>query len=290
MRCCAPSWRSRSSVAGARVAQLDDPNARRAQIRELRQHLGLEPLVLDRQTRRPADLLLQARAIDGRGVVDDDRDRPALPHDRRQRAALPGHGRAPSASRCVDESLRTRKPVDDIERGITQDAGQRLAQLPRGRRLAELVREPGNRGACAPRPDDLAGQAEGERDQRERAREEDRRERRPCRTLERAFAATRRHTRPPRRRRARRAVAATTARAAPFRSRCAIASTRWRRAAVRCRAPRSASPFRAPVPHPGRRARGTRSRGSSASSRRPGTDHGTVRARRSRSRSGRTRR
>ena len=197
-----------------------------------------------------ADLPLQARAIDGRRVVDDDRDRPALSQDRRQRAALPGHGRA-------RERVPTRRRI-----AASAEASRRhRARDPRGRGPASREACPGG-GAS---PSSIASRATAARVRRvrttsqvrpsasrpapsERARKIDENVV-PCRTLDarsqqrdgiRGLRGADEHGGQ---------LAAATARAAPFRSRRAIASTRRRRAAARCRAPRSASPFRAPVPH-----------------------------------------
>ncbi len=45
-----------------RVARLDDPGTRGAQVLELGEHLGSEPLVVDRQPRGRADLALELAA------------------------------------------------------------------------------------------------------------------------------------------------------------------------------------------------------------------------------------
>ena len=73
------------------IAGLDDASPRRAQVLQLGEHLGLEALVLDGEPCGRADLARELAAVEKRGVVDDDRDRLAIPRDLRYRS--PGRGR-----------------------------------------------------------------------------------------------------------------------------------------------------------------------------------------------------
>ena len=65
------------------ISGLDDARARFAEVVELRQHLGLEALILEREPNGGAGLQLE---VDGRRMVCDEGDSPAVPSKRRDRA------------------------------------------------------------------------------------------------------------------------------------------------------------------------------------------------------------
>ena len=99
-------------AAARRVAGLDDPRTRRAQVLELGEHLGAEPLVVDRE--RAAAPISRSRSCApgaprrgsrarGLAVADDRRRRPP-----RRSAARPAGPR-------VDVPLRDRQPIGDFE-------------------------------------------------------------------------------------------------------------------------------------------------------------------------------
>ena len=158
------------------ISTLDDADARRAQIFELRKHLGLQLLVLDGEPCAAADLPLQGRSVDERGVVGDDREQSPRVQDRRRRADIIGDRLPPGLAVAVDEAPGPRDPIGDVEIRISDCSRERFAQPSPRRRFTELGGEPCNCRARVARAHDLADEADRQQHQRERAREEQERE------------------------------------------------------------------------------------------------------------------
>ena len=113
------------------VAGLDDASARLAQIVDVRTELGVEPLVLERQSCRRRDRLQELRRVAERRIVHERRDAAPVPLDH---ASPPGCF-PPTAARTAALSGRrspgTRRPST---RGATSDrrarGGERRGALP----------------------------------------------------------------------------------------------------------------------------------------------------------------
>ena len=144
---------------------------------ELRQHLGLEPLVLDRKPRSGADLPRKLLCGEVATRVTDERDLPSVPNDRSDDAPLPRGRWRNGVSGRVDEASRSVERVRHLDIGVAEACRQRCAERPRCRRRAEVFGE-----ACDGRPgpqDDVHTPAQGARKRRHRCRpgEEEGRER-----------------------------------------------------------------------------------------------------------------
>ena len=159
------------------VSCLDDPGARSLQVVELRQHLGLEPLVLDRKPRPGADLPRKLLCGEVATRVTDQRDLPSVTNDRSDDAPLPPARWRNGVPSAVDEAPRPVERVRHLDIGVAEACRQRGAKRSRCRRLSEIVGEPCNGRAGS--PNDVCTPAEGARERRRRCRpgEEERGER-----------------------------------------------------------------------------------------------------------------
>ena len=149
---------------------------------ELGEDLGAQPLVVDGESSRGADLSFQVAVAADRAVVDDCCHQLAVPHD---------GGRGPPSlitwfhlpARRVDEPLGTVEPVSDFDVLVAQRATEGGAERSRRRCSAEVVNEAAN-GPRGPIPaPGIEAHARREDDERAAADEEQARERLPPRIL-----------------------------------------------------------------------------------------------------------
>ena len=154
------------------VARLDDPRARGAEVVELGEHLGAEPLVLEREPDGRAELPLELRA---RRRVRDDGDAPAVADERRQPSARRRRGLVDRPAKRVAVPPRGRKPVRDPEGRIAERLGERGFDRAGRRRLAEVGDDPGDRATLDASADERPAEPGGERDHGRAAEREDRR-------------------------------------------------------------------------------------------------------------------
>jgi hypothetical protein len=126
------------------VAGADDPGARLAKLVELGSELGLEPCVLEGQSCGGTGGLEERRLVDEVELVDDDGEPVA---DVRGVPSLAGRQVEPLAL-LVDPGLAIGKPEADLERGVADGTGERVAHLPR-LHVIELHDEVAHVGASA---------------------------------------------------------------------------------------------------------------------------------------------
>jgi len=152
------------------VAGLDDADAGGSQLVELRERLGLQPLVLQRKPDSGADLALQVgQCCD----VGDDRDLAVVTDQRGDRTPGPGDGLGNRLTVRLHISLGVGQPVGDLEFGIADGLGEGRLQGPGWGRLAEAGGDPGDGAALDPGADHHPHQPGGEQDDRGAAQEED---------------------------------------------------------------------------------------------------------------------
>ena len=126
----------------------DDARPRAAQLPELGEHLRAQRLVLDRQPRGRAEQAVELAIGEHGGVVDDDREQATAAGDAR-RGSRRLHA---DRSVGVDEASDGRDPVQDLDGRVAQRHGERVPELARRRRRAEVGGElcdAGARGARA---------------------------------------------------------------------------------------------------------------------------------------------
>src|SRR5262249_18624519 len=96
----------------------------------LRPELGLETLVIERERHRRGDAVDELRLLLAQRVVMDERADPAslqLDHRRRAAGALLWQVEAPAVT--VDETRAAVDPVGELERGVAECVGDRLAEV-----------------------------------------------------------------------------------------------------------------------------------------------------------------
>ena len=143
------------------VAGVHQAPARFGQLIELQADLGLEARVCGRQSRCPGQRIRQTRVVQHRRVVHQHRDRLAVLVDTGDLADRPLRRQRKRPSHRVD--VASIEPVADLEGGIAERLGERVAQGA-GARLAEIDDEVGD---LRPRPR-LDDESDQERD-RQRA-------------------------------------------------------------------------------------------------------------------------
>ena len=145
------------------VCRPDDARPRIAYRRQARQHLGPEALVLDRETCRRADPILEIGPVEERRIGRDDGDRGAAPRDRRHCPPRSGPGRRRRSALLVHERHRVRQPVMNREDRVSERVGQGPLQASRWRRLRQLARQPVDGAPGASKPEDAPRRAHCER-------------------------------------------------------------------------------------------------------------------------------
>ncbi len=141
------------------VGGFDDPRPRCAHLVDGGPQLRLEPLVLQRHSRRSTRRVHELRLVVERRIVDDRGDPPTAAIDPRDRAVSIGIRQLDREPFDVDVVGRLRKPVGDLERVVAERTRQALAQPAGLRRLTELDDQVGDaepRQPAAEQPDEEA--------------------------------------------------------------------------------------------------------------------------------------
>ena len=128
------------------LSRLDDAGARTLQLLQVRLQLGVQLAVLQCDAGRCADRRQQVRLVVQRGVVQQGRDMPAVPVDRR-RGASARRRQSHQPALHVRPAVELGQPVDELERGIAQDPGQRVAQVARSGVGPQVHEQVGHCGA-----------------------------------------------------------------------------------------------------------------------------------------------
>jgi hypothetical protein len=139
--------------------------SRGVQVRELLAGGGLEALVLERQSRRGAQLVPQRRVVEQPRPVDQRPD-DAVACDQLRRVAAGRAGRRPVGA----HPLVFVGPVEQLQVGVAERVRERVAQAARARRVGELDDEPGQLRPRATPSQWVPGGRHGEEQQRQRLR------------------------------------------------------------------------------------------------------------------------
>src|SRR3954453_2574264 len=160
-RCCAPSWRVRSSPRPLlapvvavplappplRVARGDETLARGAQLAEPLPGLRLKPRVVERDRSRGSDGVHELWIVVERLVVDEHRQLAPVALDRRGHAVATRRGQLHGLSPAVHIGALPRHEVRQHEAGVAKHLGEPVLQPDTAQRaeLAEEIREPSAR-------------------------------------------------------------------------------------------------------------------------------------------------
>src|SRR5262245_59493273 len=131
------------------IPGLDDPSTRGAQLLEMREHLSLEPLVLDAEPDGRPDLALEIRE---RGEVRNDRDGPIAPDQRGHTPAWSIRRLGDLRSVRVDERIRPVHAVRDPKLRVAHRLGERGLDRSGSRDLAEIGDDPPDGALLEPGP------------------------------------------------------------------------------------------------------------------------------------------